>query len=84
MANLICVPCRRGFSNDMTAEPAASAPRSMIVRGTWPSYFGGGRFRTENGLSKLVVTSRRFGGRWKRLLGRVRTVLLMIAGVTNE
>jgi len=31
------VPPRRGLMKDPTAEPKASAPRSRVVRGTWPS-----------------------------------------------
>ena len=32
---------------DTAAAPMVSAPLSTAVRGTWPSYLGGGRLRTE-------------------------------------
>ncbi len=31
----------------MTPDPIAKPARSKVVRGIWPGYFGGGRFRTE-------------------------------------
>ena len=62
------MPPRRGFIKDMIAEPTASAPRSKALRGTCPSYFGGGRFNTENGLARGVIVTRARGGRAKSFL----------------
>ena len=42
------VPCRRGSSSAVAADPTAKTPFSVPVSGTWPSYLGGGRLRTEN------------------------------------
>ena len=41
----------------MIAEPAARAPFSTEESGTWPSYFGGGRLRTENVLIDAAFNS---------------------------
>lgn len=77
------VPPRRGLSRDMTAEPAARAPRSRVLRGTWPSYLGGGRLRTENGLLEQKVARRRAGGSLRRVsVFRHTALLLMIAALT--
>ena len=51
------VPARRGFITAPKAEPAASATLSIRVRGTWPSYVGGGLFSTENVLEEAGVNS---------------------------
>ena len=64
----------------MTAEPAARAPRSRVVRGTWPSYLGGGRLRTEKGLAELRAARRRSGGNRRMFEASVRAVgMLSIA-----
>ena len=47
-AYVIRLPCRRGSSNAVAADPTASTPLSVLVSGIWPSYLGGGRLRTEN------------------------------------
>ncbi len=62
----------------MTAEPAARAPRSRVLRGTWPSYLGGGRLNTENGLLKQMVARRRVRGSLRRSRWFMRAILLLM------
>lgn len=68
----------------MTAEPAARAPRSRGLRGKWPSYLGGGRLRTENGLLKQEVARRRPGGSLRRVSVFMPAALLLMVAVRRK
>lgn len=74
----------------MIADPAAKAPRSMLLSGTCPSYLGGGRWSTEKARAELVTASRRlegsvrnFGRESAWVAGRITLRAIGLLRVTN-
>ena len=56
------LPPRLGLKRDVMADPIARALFSVHVRGTWPSYLGGGRLSTEKVRMELWMPNGRTRG----------------------